>query len=52
MRIDCVKQLGKFKINLVCIIISIFAGYDLQTTSVTVFDDNILMHVCFSEQFD
>jgi hypothetical protein len=28
-----VKQLGKFKTNLICLIISIFAGCHLQTTS-------------------
>jgi hypothetical protein len=47
-----VKQLCKFKINLECIIISIFASYHLHIIpkSITVSDDNILMHVWSSKQ--
>jgi hypothetical protein len=50
----CVKQLGKFKMNLVFIIISVFLAtiYKPFPKSVTVFDDNILKHAWLSEQFD
>jgi hypothetical protein len=51
-----VQILGKFKINLECIITSM---YDMLTIickqfpkSITGSDDNILMHVWLSKQFD
>lgn len=48
-----VKQLGMFKINLVFIIVSVFAGYNkIFRKSVRVSDDNILMNIWLYEQFD